>query len=306
MDDDTCCLVECNKPRFRRDWCAAHYSRWLRHGDPRAMSRRAPGSPKEACELDECEAPQFCKGLCNKHYARWRKHGDPRKVVKPHRRPAEAPRLCFHCDSPVPKRRGSRKFCASACTQAAKGPCSFDDCGKPVAYRKLCAGHVEQQRLGRPLTPLQRARSRGAVLARDAWGRKECPRCLTWKPEGEFSRQASSADGLGSNCRVCVREKQRTIKYTISEDRYQRMLTEQAGLCAICKAPPADRALAIDHDHRCCPDKNRTCGRCIRALLCNNCNMAIGLMRDSAELLAIASAYVASYSTPPQLALTSS
>lgn len=75
------------------------------------------------------------------------------------------------------------------------------------------------------------------------------------------------------------------------------MLRAQAGKCAICKSPPADRALAVDHDHRCCADKNRTCGKCVRGLLCGNCNMAIGLMRDSARLLAMASQYVAFYET---------
>lgn len=197
-------------------------------------------------------------------------------------------------------RFGSRKFCRPECTKAAKGHCTFEGgCTRPVAHRRLCAGHIEQQRLGKPLTPIIKGRPRGAVLARDEHGRKECPRCKTWKPEVEFNRHAAAADGLCSNCKICVREKQRTIKYTISEERYRRMLEEQAGLCAICKSPPTDRALAIDHDHRCCPDKNRTCGRCIRALLCNNCNMAIGLMRDSAELLSIASTYVASYDTSP-------
>lgn len=289
MDERICSLDECNNPRFQKTWCSFHYSRWQWYGDPRAE--------KPKCRLDDCDAVRFCQDLCKKHYQRWRRNGDPLVVLRPHRLQATSarPRLCAHCGAEVPKRMGSRKFCTPACTQAAKGSCSFDGCNKKVAHSRLCAGHVEQQRLGRPLTPLLRARSRGAVLARDDQGRKECPRCLEWQPESEFSRQATAADGLGSNCRVCVREKQRTIKYTISEDRYQAMLIEQAGRCAICKSPPGRKALAIDHDHRCCPDKNRTCGKCVRALLCHNCNMAIGLLRDDAGLIRTAAAYVESY-----------
>lgn len=49
------------------------------------------------------------------------------------------------------------------------------------------------------------------------------------------------------------------------------MLQEQGGVCAICKQPPRRNKLHVDHDHSCCPGK-RSCGRCIRGLLCASCN----------------------------------
>ena len=34
MEDLTCIVEECEKPRRGRKWCRMHHTRWLRHGDP--------------------------------------------------------------------------------------------------------------------------------------------------------------------------------------------------------------------------------------------------------------------------------
>ncbi|MGA1809529.1 MULTISPECIES: hypothetical protein [Sphingobium] len=45
MDDFSICAIEtCGKVRWKRQWCSAHYQRWLAHGDP--LSGRTPkGEP---------------------------------------------------------------------------------------------------------------------------------------------------------------------------------------------------------------------------------------------------------------------
>src|SRR6266498_5124596 len=60
----------------------------------------------------------------------------------------------------------------------------------------------------------------------------------------------------------------RKRKYTLTKEQYQDMLSDQAGSCAICETISK---LVVDHDHKCCSD-DTSCGKCIRGLLCLNCN----------------------------------
>lgn len=84
-------------------------------------------------------------------------------------------------------------------------------------------------------------------------------------------------------------------RYKISLDEYNAMLEGQDYGCMICGGiNESGRALAVDHDHTCCPGKT-TCGECMRGLLCSNCNRALGLFKDDSELLKKAAAYLESY-----------
>lgn len=72
---------------------------------------------------------------------------------------------------------------------------------------------------------------------------------------------------------------------------YAQMLSQQAGVCKICKDPPATRLLSIDHDHSCCPGRY-SCGKCVRGLLCGKCNSGLGMFRDNPALLKAAFDYL--------------
>jgi hypothetical protein len=77
------------------------------------------------------------------------------------------------------------------------------------------------------------------------------------------------------------------------------MLGEQHGLCAICGRPERSVSkktgklypLAVDHDRSCCFGY-RSCGRCVRQLVCRNCNVLIGMAGDNPELLLAAITYL--------------
>lgn len=81
-------------------------------------------------------------------------------------------------------------------------------------------------------------------------------------------------------------EKNRTLKrkYGLTLADYQELFEQQNGVCAICARIEENRMLAVDH----CHDET---GR-VRGLLCGTCNRALGLFKDSPELLAKAKEYV--------------
>jgi hypothetical protein len=63
-------------------------------------------------------------------------------------------------------------------------------------------------------------------------------------------------------------------KYGLSSSAHLRMLVLQGGACAICRVVAgrtASTLLCVDHSH--------TSG-CVRALLCGDCNRALGLLND--------------------------
>jgi hypothetical protein len=72
--------------------------------------------------------------------------------------------------------------------------------------------------------------------------------------------------------------------YGVTYERYQEMLNEQNGLCAICRNPPEQhKRLVVDHDHK---------SGYVRGLLCEWCNFGLGWFRDDPEYLLNAIEYL--------------
>lgn len=61
-------------------------------------------------------------------------------------------------------------------------------------------------------------------------------------------------------------------RYGVDLAWYEKTLTEQGGACGLCHRPAGSRRLCVDHDHSCCPGRQRACGKCVRGLLCPRCN----------------------------------
>lgn len=79
--------------------------------------------------------------------------------------------------------------------------------------------------------------------------------------------------------------------FGVTVERYEEMLVAQDGKCAICGGGPGRRRFDIDHDHSCCPG-DKSCGRCVRGLLCAKCNVGLGSFRDSAAIVDSAATYL--------------
>lgn len=80
-------------------------------------------------------------------------------------------------------------------------------------------------------------------------------------------------------------------RYGISPEEKMLLWAYQNGLCAICYNPIPNalneegRDMAyVDHDHRCCSG-DKSCGKCIRGLLCRSCNAGLGHFRDNVDML---------------------
>lgn len=194
------------------------------------------------------------------------------------------------------------------------GTCSHDACEEPVNARDLCTKHY--------LRDLEVRRSRGEVPALQGHNLSAIDAvaltatCFVCGPGIAIKREyrpgaQARVEGVNFVCakrtpkneRVNAepgalsptsRARQINSRFQIREDVYERLLLQQDGLCAICRRPPEpDRMLAVDHDTRCCPPASRrTCGNCIRGLLCTNCNWGLGHLGDDPEVLLRAVSYV--------------
>lgn len=75
-------------------------------------------------------------------------------------------------------------------------------------------------------------------------------------------------------------------RHGLSIQQYDEMLVKQAHRCAACKQVLSlDRRTQLDHDHSCC-NKLPSCGKCVRGILCQRCNMILGLVKDDPVRLA--------------------
>lgn len=275
MANRICSISECENDVAVRGWCWKHYQRWRVHGVADLPDRYwVPGCLVPACQIAQFETCHFegcdhthqARGLCSGHY---RQHlaGKPPRALRD-RRPNGETSL----------------------------PCEFEACPKLRHRGGLCVSHYEQKVRGKPLTPLQPRMPGGVSVAavRDAQGRKRCSGCGGWKPETSFGTSKGKGDGLNWRCRVCcsaIARASRLERMGITAERYEELLASQGGTCAICDRKPGKRSFDIDHDHSCCP-ANKSCGKCIRGLLCAPCNKGIGLLGDSVARISDAVDYL--------------
>ncbi len=78
-------------------------------------------------------------------------------------------------------------------------------------------------------------------------------------------------------------------------EQYLALLASANGMCAICGSTEVGSAnkarMSVDHDHRCCPG-DKSCGKCIRGVICNRCNTGLARFDDDPDRLLAAAAYL--------------
>lgn len=252
---------------------------------------------KTSCSIASCGSPTLARGWCVKHYKRWRTHGD-----------------ATHC--PPPRYQRSPRV----------GTCSEVDCGEPVRTRGWCRIHYDRwRRTGDPSVRLKTWNRASDVIES---GVKYCPKCEQTLPLDAFGLSRGRGVERQRYCRTCRRDyareryqakpavrkqraeyfkrfresdpeqekrRQRAAKlmmnYGLTIEEFEARVAAQGGVCAICAGGPNDRhgtdrkkALAVDHCHA---------TGSVRGLLCDNCNMGIGMFRDDPSLLLAAIEYLA-------------
>ena len=124
---------------------------------------------------------------------------------------------------------------------------------------------------------------------------KTCKRCEESKPEADFHRHGAGKGRrpICSKCRSETRKRRQETptqrlerklweEYKLTLAQYAALVEAQGGACAICrKSPDAGARLFVDHCHA---------TGVVRALLCNPCNLMIGVFenhhRSATEYLA--------------------
>jgi hypothetical protein len=194
-----------------------------------------------------------------------------------------------------------------------------EDCSGEFVYehgltgRKRCGSCNNPGRLARR-AEIERSQ-RPRVCARcgtayfysreSAHGHKYCGQCLI------LSKWETTHKVLALVCPSCGAKHEHQNKQQLCADCYsmlpaslwqtmwrhhvdiERSLEVAANpTCEICgddltrMLPDAKRRLrpvhAVDHDHECCP-AGRSCGKCVRGVICRRCNIAIGYLRDDSE-----------------------
>lgn len=88
--------------------------------------------------------------------------------------------------------------------------------------------------------------------------------------------------GRKSNTRfhslVCRNLWQSSVRYNLPIERYLEMLREGCIGCG------AETGLHVDHNHKCCPGQ-KSCGKCVRGILCNYCNSTLGYAKENPSVL---------------------
>src|ERR1035437_7263853 len=272
---DPCKVDGCDGRSQSRGLCDKHYQRQNAHGDPTWMP------PAKACAVDGCNRVYYGRGFCNMHYQRAKKNGG----VFPQRDHQLQGDLCtvLGCEC-VPVARG---WCQSHYSKARLHdgdalfvdsrqevrPCKVDDCDRRSIAHGWCGKHYT-----RFLT------HGDPIFVKEYAGPAQTP-CKVPGCEG-VTGGASTAHGW------CQKHYSRnyllTTTYGISMEEFASMLAAQGGVCPGCgtDAPGGQfDQWHVDHDHR---------SGAVRGLLCRQCNLGLGFLKDNVGTLRRLIAYLES------------
>ena len=230
---------------------------------------------RKECSVDWCDRLSRAKGYCKVHYRRQLDGID--------------------MDKPIRSVKGYDPY----------KTCSVTDCDRIIASKGLCGGHLNRMERGADLEGPWKGDPRECEVEgcdRPFKARNYCATHYSrWKNHGhpisdrpvEIKRPRTSESCVVPGCANV------TITQNLCRNHYRyqtvyKLTTEQIielwddPSCGICGVK---ENLHLDHDHACCPGTD-SCGKCVRKLLCRECNMGLGLFKDDVERLDRAADYL--------------
>lgn len=166
--------------------------------------------------------------------------------------------------------------------------CLILDCARVGAARGLCKSHYNKAYLAGTLPDVDRSHQHRVT---DVDVETSTGRCSICGPVRVRMRIRDGRSG-GSECLKNRRARLRRAKYSLTKEDLESLIESQGAACAICRC--TDKPLVIDHDHKCCPG-HKSCGNCVRGLLCDTCNKKLSWFNDDPDVLAQASVYLYAY-----------
>lgn len=255
MDDSSLCeFAGCQrKRRHARGLCVTHRRMQLRGEELRPLRQPGYRTKGLTCSGPECSRPVDSKGLCRVHAKQMRQTGE----LWPLTREARSQRQRERWQRMSPEEKA----------------------------RRMTGWHTWQKKGQRPEEWIRRQ----SESSRATWARKKDEGAAL--PDRECKNCAVRFTPQGPNHWTCTPECRnlgyRLRRYGLTSQRYQELLAEQGGVCALCgearRGWTLGADLHIDHCH--------ATGR-VRGLLCGECNTALGRFGDDPAQLRRAAAYL--------------
>lgn len=256
---------------------------------------------KGPCAVEDCDKPVHAQTYCQRHYRLFKKYGVPENKPKDQyekRGPSIDP------TKPRSKAHGGRRthcpkgheYTPENTEYNARGYQVCLTCkSQPKTHCPQGHAYTEENTYvdsagGRNCKTCQRERMAqrraGNPGKGQGWNnaiKTHCPQGHEYTDDNTYNWK-NSRGGPIRVCKTCEGERRRRNllkKYSITEERFQEMLQACDNRCPGCSRPFDDlkRQPDIDHFHDCC--ESGSCGKCVRGLLCHDCNLLIGHSKDS-------------------------
>lgn len=196
------------------------------------------------------------------------------------------PKLCAAsgCNNPVKLYR--RAYCSVECRGRGygdafgtkpSGTCQGPSCEKTLVFKGRSPTISARKKF---CSHVCRARAQAAQLPDEAKTRFQVPKPRVCESCGDHYQPTAGKQRWCVTCVPSDKYRALAMKYGFTKPKYDAMMLDQGGLCAICRTRDA---LVVDHSH--------STGN-VRGILCYACNNALGMLLDDHATILRAAAYV--------------